>query len=127
MHSDPGLVARVRDRLARTRGVTERTMFGGIAFFLDGNIVAGVWHEDLIARVGPEASATALAEPHVRPFDITGRAMTAWVMVGPDGIDTERQLADWLDRAVAFVVTLPAKPLSPPKPKSVPRRRRTAG
>lgn len=108
MHSDPGLVARVRDRLGRTRGVTEKVMFGGVAFFLDGNIVAGVWHDDLIARLGPDAAA-ALDEPHVRPFDVTGRPMTNWVMVSPDGIDTERQLADWLDRALEFVATLPAK------------------
>ncbi len=109
MHSDPGLVIRVRDRLAGTRGVTEKVMFGGVAFFLGGNIVAGVWHDDLIARLGPDAAAAALAEPHVRPFDVTGRPMANWVMVAPDGIDTERQLADWLDRAVAFVSTLPAK------------------
>jgi TfoX/Sxy family transcriptional regulator of competence genes len=109
MHSDPGLVARVRDRLARTRGVTEKVMFGGVAFFLDGNIVAGVWHDDLIARLGPDAAAAALEEPHVRPFDVTGRPMRNWVMVGPDGIDTERQLTDWLDRALDFVATLPAK------------------
>ncbi|QDU22294.1 TfoX/Sxy family protein [Urbifossiella limnaea] len=112
MHSDPGLVARVRDHIGRTRGVSEKVMFGGVAFFLDGNIVAGVWHEDLIARLGP-AAADALDEPHVRPFDITGRPMTNWVMVDPDGIDTQRQLADWLGRALAFVGTLPAKPLKP--------------
>ena len=109
MHSDPGLVARVRDRLGRTRGITEKVMFGGVAFFLDGNIVAGVWHDDLIARLGVGA-ADALGEPNVRPFDVTGRPMTNWVMVSPDGIDTERQLADWLDRALDFVATLPAKP-----------------
>jgi TfoX/Sxy family transcriptional regulator of competence genes len=113
MHSDPGLVARVRDRIGRTRGVYEKVMFGGVAFFLDGNIVAAVWHDDLIARLGP-AATVALDEPHVRPFDVTGRPMTNWVMLAPDGIDTERQLADWLDRALAFVGTLPMKP---PKPR----------
>jgi len=116
MHSDPALVARIRDRLARTRGVTEKVMFGGVAFFLDGNIVAGVWHDDLIARLGPAAEA-ALAEPHVRRFDVTGRPMNNWVMVEPDGIDTERQLADWLDRALEFVATLPAKESKPRKPR----------
>ncbi len=121
MHSDPGLVARVRDRLARARGVTEKVMFGGIAFFLDGNIVAAVWHDSLIARVGPAAAPLSLAEPHVRPFDITGRPMAAWVMVDPDGIDTEAQLGDWLDRACRFVATLPAKPVKPAKRKT-PRR-----
>ncbi|MFO0799268.1 MAG: TfoX/Sxy family protein [Gemmataceae bacterium] len=113
MHSAPGLVARVRDHIGRTRGVSEKVMFGGVCFFLDGNIVAGVWHDDLIARLGPDAAA-ALDEPDVRPFDVTGRPMTNWVMVGPDGIDTERQLADWLGRALDFVRTLPSKP---PKPR----------
>jgi TfoX/Sxy family transcriptional regulator of competence genes len=123
MHSDPGLVARVRDQLAQTRGVSEKTMFGGIAFFLDGNIVVAVWHDELIARIGPDATAPALAEPHVRPFDITGRPMTGWVMVAPDGIDTEGQLGEWLDLACLFVATLPAKAVKPAKPKS-PRKRR---
>jgi TfoX/Sxy family transcriptional regulator of competence genes len=108
MHSDLGLVARIRDRLGRTRGITEKVMFGGVVFFLDGNIVAGVWHDDLIARLGPGAAA-ALEEPHVRPFDVTGRPMSKWVMVEPDGIDTERQLDDWLDRTLAFAATLPRK------------------
>ncbi len=120
MHSDPGLVARIRDRLAGTRGASEKTMFGGVAFFLDGNLLAGVWHDDLIARIGPDAAPAALAEPHVRPFDITGRPMRGWVMVEPDGIDTEAQLGDWLDGAAAFVGALPPKPV---KPKS-PRKRR---
>jgi TfoX/Sxy family transcriptional regulator of competence genes len=117
MHSDPGLVGRIRDRLAGTPGVTEKVMFGGVAFFVGGNVAAGVWHDDLIVRVGPEAGAAALAEPHVRPFDITGRPMAAWVMVEPDGIDSERQLADWLDRAVAFAGSLPVKPVKPTKSK----------
>lgn len=118
MPSDPALVARVRDRLARTRGVTEKVMFGGAAFFLDGNLLVGVWDDALIARVGPAAAPAALAEPHVRPFDVTGRPMKAWVMIDPDGLDTERQLGDWLDRATAFVGGLPAKPVE------LPRRRR---
>lgn len=115
MHSDPGLVTRVRDQLAQTRGVTEKVMFGGVVFFLDGNILAGVWHDSLIARIGAEAAPAALAEPHVRPFDVTGRPMAAWVMVDPDGIDTEAQLGDWLDLACHFVATLPAKPVKPAK------------
>jgi TfoX/Sxy family transcriptional regulator of competence genes len=119
MHSDPGLVARVRDRLARTRGVTERVMFGSAVFFLDGNLAAGVWHDDLIVRLGKDAAAAALAEPHVRPFDVTGRPMAAWVMVEPDGIDAEARLAGWLDRALAFAGSLPPKPV-----KSPARRRR---
>ena len=122
MHSDAGLVMRVRDRLARTPGVTARVMFGSAVFFLDGNLAAGVWHDDLIVRLGKDAAAAALAEPHVRPFDVTGRPMAAWVMVEPDGIDTDAQLAGWLDRALAFAGSLPPKPVKPPGRRG--RRRR---
>ena len=103
------LAARVRQVLARRRDVSEKKMFGGVAFLLSGNMLVGVWQDSLIVRLGPEAGEQALDEPHVRPFDVTGRPMKGWVMVDPDGIDSDRQLADWVERALVFVVTLPLK------------------
>ena len=109
MAFDEDLAARVRDRLARRKGIEERRMFGGVAFLLDGNLLVGVWQDSLVARLGGEQGDEALLEPHVRPFDITGRPMTGWVLVGPEGVEDDDQLAGWIDRAAGFVGTLPPK------------------
>jgi hypothetical protein len=103
------LAARTRQLLLMHKGITEKKMFGGVCFLLRGNMLVGIWRDSLIVRLGPEQGETALTEPHVRPFDITGRAMRGWVMVEPDGLDTDLQLSRWIDRATNFVVTLPAK------------------
>ena len=103
------LAARIRQVTAARRGIVEKKMFGGVGFLLDGNMLVGIWHDSLIARLGPEQGKRALREPHVKEFDITGRAMKGWVMVEPDGIENDRQLADWIERAIEFVATLPAK------------------
>jgi hypothetical protein len=106
---DESLAARVRDALTRTRGATEKTMFGGRCFLLHGNLLVGVWGDGLIVRLGPGGAEDALREPHVRAFDVTGRPMRNWVVVDPDGVDGDAQLRAWIDRAVAFVRTLPGK------------------
>ena len=106
------LVERIRHVVARRRGMSEKKMFGGVCFLLNGNILVGVWKDSLIARVGKDVYEAALLEEHVREFDITGRAMKGWVMVEPDGIDSDHQLAHWIDLAVEFVRTLPEKQIS---------------
>ena len=73
---------------------------------LHGNMCVGVWKTSLIARLGPEPAATALKEPNVVDFDITGRPMEGWVMVEAEGLDTDEQLRGWVQRAVQFVDTL---------------------
>jgi hypothetical protein len=103
------LAARVRESLASRRGIGEKKMFGGVGFLLFGNMLVGVWQNSLIARLGPDEGRRALAEPHVSAFDVTGRPMKGWVMVDPEGIDTDDELRAWLDRAAAFVATLPRK------------------
>ena len=103
------LASRIRDAVARMRGVTEKKMFGGVGFLLNGNMLVGVWKSSLIARLGPEDGQAALLEPHVREFDITGRPMKGWVMVEPDGIEDDGQLKAWIQRALRFVETLPRK------------------
>jgi TfoX N-terminal domain len=103
------LAGRLRDALARRKGIVEKKMFGGVGFLLDGNMLVGVWKDSLIARVGPEQAAEALREPDVADFDITGRPMNGWVLVGPDGIDTDDLLSTWVERALRFVRTLPPK------------------
>lgn len=103
------LAGRLRDVLSRRRGVVEKRMFGGAVFLLDGHMLVGVWKDSLIARLGPEGAEEALRKPHVAEFDVTGRPMKNWVLVGPDGVEDDRALADWVDRAAAFVRTLPPK------------------
>ena len=97
------LAARVRQSLAGRRDVVEKKMFGGVAFLLDGNMLVGVWQDSLIARLGAEQAEKALKQPNVGEFDITGRPMTGWVLIEPDGIDTDRQLGEWIEKAAQFV------------------------
>ncbi len=109
MAFDESLAARIRDALARRRNVEEKKMFGCICFFINGNALAGVWKDRLIARLGPDEGEAALREPHVRAFDITGRPMRNWVAVEPKGVESDDQLTGWIDLALKFVKTLRAK------------------
>ncbi len=103
------LARRTRQVLAHRRGITEKKMFGGVCFLLNGNMCVGIWKTLLIVRLGPELAAAALEEPNVVEFDITGRPMKGWIMVEPDGLETDEQLTGWIQRAVEFVGGLPTK------------------
>ncbi len=109
MAFNEALAERIRRGLARKKGVEEKKLFGCIAFLLYGNVVVGVWKDSLIVRLGPEGGDEALLEPHVKEFDITGRAMKGWVVVEPRSIDGDDELSGWIQRAAKFVETLPAK------------------
>jgi hypothetical protein len=109
MPYDEALAARVRTSLGKRKGLTEKKMFGGLGFLLNGNMCVGVWKEYLILRLGPDDGPTALREPHTRPIDITGKPLSGWVMVEPGGTTTDAAVRSWVARAVAFVRTLPAK------------------
>lgn len=110
MAFDPGLAERVRDVLGARSDVAERRMFGGLAFLLDGHMAVGLVDSVLMARVGPARHAEALARPHVRPMDFTGRPMTGYVYVDPPATADDTALADWVTACAAFVDTLPRKP-----------------
>ena len=103
------LAERIRQQLARRRNVEERRMFGGVGFLLNGNLLVGVWKESLVVRLGKDEGEEALREPHVKEFDITGRPMRNWVLVEPEGVEDDDQLSAWVQRAMKFVRTLPAK------------------
>ncbi len=109
MAFDELLAERIRERLARRKHVEEKQMFGGVGFLLNGNLLVGVWREQLVVRLGPEEGEEALKEPHVKEFDITGRPMKGWVQVKPGGVEDDEQLKAWGGRAVSFVRTLPAE------------------
>jgi hypothetical protein len=109
MAFDESLAERIRGILARRKSVEEKRMFGGVGFLLNGHLCVGVWRNSLVARLGPEQGEEAMREPHVQAFDITGKAMKGWVLVGPQGVADDDQLSAWVRRAVRFVGTLPAK------------------
>ena len=100
MAFDESLAARIREALARKKNVEEKKMFGGIGFLLNGNMLVGVWKESLIVRLDPDEYDDALLEPHVKKFDITGRPMKGWVLVEPEGVEDDEELAGWIERAV---------------------------
>lgn len=109
MAYDEHLADRVRKLLKGQRGFTEKKMFGGIGFLLNGNMCCGVLKRELILRLGPEKAEEAFKDPEVRAFDITGRAMSGWVMVGPDGYERHEALDRWIVLAVEFASSLPSK------------------
>ena len=89
--------------------ISERKMFGGLAFLMNGNMVCGVVKDHLMLRIGPEAVATALFQPHTRPMDFTGKPLKSMIYVDADGVDSDAGLRVWVESAVAFVKTLPSK------------------
>jgi TfoX/Sxy family transcriptional regulator of competence genes len=106
---DENLAARIRQSLTRNNGIAEKKMFGGIGYLLNGNMLVGVWKNSMIVRLGPDEGIAALKEPHVKEFDITGRPMTGWIMVEPEGVEDDDQVKDWVQRAIKFVGKLPRK------------------
>jgi TfoX/Sxy family transcriptional regulator of competence genes len=103
------LAARVRQLVGPAGAIVEKRLFGGLGFLLRRNLLVAVWGANLIARIGVDATAKALREPFVRPFDVTGKPMKGWIVVEADGLDTDRELAEWIARARDFVETLPPK------------------
>ncbi|HZO61039.1 MAG TPA: TfoX/Sxy family protein [Solirubrobacterales bacterium] len=110
MAFDESLAHRVRTLLEGQPDVTERRMFGGIAFLVAGNMCCGVLGDDLIVRLDRDTAAELLgSERGVREFDVTGRPMRGWLFVGPDAVAEDEDLAAWVDRAESFASSLPAK------------------
>ena len=103
------LATRVRKALGRRKGLTERKMFGGIAFMLHGHMCCGVQDDELMLRLGPDLAAKALSRAHTRPVDFTGRVMKSMIMVAPAGHRTDVSLKKWVVEAAAFAASLPPK------------------
>ena len=110
MAYDVDLANRLREQLADEVGVTEKAMFGGLAFLLNGNMtVAAFGRGGLMVRVGPDAVDEALSRPHAEQIEMRGRPMKGWIHVASEGVRTTRQLTPWVRRSVQFVHTLPSK------------------
>jgi TfoX/Sxy family transcriptional regulator of competence genes len=113
MAYDEGLAQRVRELLSEEDGgrgdLSEKKMFGGLAFMLRGNMCLGIVKDDLMVRLGPEGYAQALREPGARPMDFTGKALKGLVFVGAEGYESDEALGRWVTRGVSFARSLPAK------------------
>lgn len=109
MAYDENLAIRIRGVLAGDSAITEKKMFGGLAFLQRGLMLVGVSGDQLMARVGKEHYLDSLKRKHVREMDFTGRPMQGYVYVEAAGIKTEKQLRFWLQRCGDFVNSLPAR------------------
>jgi len=103
------LAERIRVIIGKGPGISERRMFGGIAFMLNGNMFCGITRDDLMVRLGPDRFEEALASPAARPMDFTGRPMKGMVFVGPDGYGTDEKLRGWVEETLEYARRLPAK------------------
>ena len=102
------LAARLRRALATQRRITEKKMFGGVCFLLDGNMLCGSGKTDFMFRVGKEQDGEALSRPGARPMDFTGKKFAGFVWVDPHACDG-RALKRWIALAEKYVGKLPAK------------------
>lgn len=109
MAYDEGLAERVREIVRFRTGVTERKMFGGLAFMSHGHMFIGVLGSTLMARVGPHEYANALKKPHVKEMDFTGRPMKGYVYVESDGFESDSALEFWVGKCHEFASSLPPK------------------
>ena len=109
MSYDEGLAERLRETLRSRRGISEKKMFGGLAFISRGYMFIGITGDSLMARIGPGYYEQALSRPHVRVMDFTGKPMKGYVFVDPAGFESDSDLSDWVHRCHRFVQSLPPK------------------
>jgi hypothetical protein len=109
MAYDESLAARIRSRIGEHPALTEKQMFGGIAFLIEGNMAVGVNGPDLMVRVGKDAHDEAVARPGARTMDFTGRPMAGWITVEPVGVADDDDLTAWIEQGVSFAESLPAR------------------
>ena len=109
MAYDHNLAQRVRAELDEIPGLQEKKMFGGVGYLIFGNMACGVHGEDLIVRVGSDAYEAALKQPHTKPFDMTGKPLSGWIVVTAGGYKSDGDLRNWVERGVVFARSLPQK------------------
>jgi TfoX/Sxy family transcriptional regulator of competence genes len=109
MSYDEKTAGRVRRFLARRGDAVEKRMFGGLCFTVNGSMCCGLTNAALMVRVGPDHYDEALAQPHARPMDFTGRPLAGMVYVDPKGYETDEALAGWIQRGVGFASAVTGK------------------
>jgi TfoX/Sxy family transcriptional regulator of competence genes len=97
------LADRVRTILQPVPNVDEKKMFGGVTFMVSGQMCCGVLKDDLVVKTGPDGFDALVAQPHVRPFDFSGRPMVGMVYVASPGVATDAHLRAWIQRGLDFV------------------------
>jgi TfoX/Sxy family transcriptional regulator of competence genes len=103
------LATRLRERVGGQPGLAEKSMFGGLAMLVHGNMAVGVHGDGLIVRTDPAEQERLLAEPGARVFDLTGRPMKGWLVVDAEGCKGKAKLRRWVDRGLAYARSLPPK------------------
>lgn len=110
MAYDEDLANRIRELTAAEPGLTEKRMFGGLAFLINGNMsVSASGRGGLMLRCDPAETDDLRCKPHAGPLEMRGRVMDGWLRVDPDGLRTKDQLRRWVDRGVAYARSLPPK------------------
>ncbi|MEQ9812596.1 MAG: TfoX/Sxy family protein [Azospirillaceae bacterium] len=112
MAYDQGLAERLRTvlaDLAQGEPIAEKRMFGGLAFMVGDHMCCGIVNEAQMLRLDKPTAQAALARPHVRPMDFTGRPMPTMVYVDPPGIEADEDLSGWVNVALGVVRSLPPK------------------
>jgi len=110
MAYDEDLAGRIRELLGPRRDLTEKKMFGGLAFLIGGNMaVAASGQGGVLVRVDPEESDRLVQRTHARPMEMRGRSMQGWLRVDDEHVRTKRQLAPWVERGAAYASSLPPK------------------
>ena len=110
MAYDEELADRVREHVEQEGGLTEKKMFGGLAFLIDGRMAVCVGSKGgLMLRIDPADTDVLLRDPRARPFEMRGREMTGWLGIDVDARATDEELASWIRRGVAYARTLPPK------------------
>jgi len=107
MAFDERLAARIRSQLGQKKGLTEKKLFGGIGFLLNGNLACAVSKEEMLVRVKPESTEDILEKKHTRVFGT--RPMKGWILVAPEGLKTANALAKWIEIGVDYAASLPPK------------------
>ncbi|MGC2047794.1 MAG: TfoX/Sxy family protein [Gallionella sp.] len=109
MAYDEGLAERLRDLLKQHKNVSEKKMFGGLAFMLGGHMFVGILGDRIMARVGPAGYAEALSQPHAGEMDFTGKPMQGYVYIAPEGFESDQDMKKWVALCARFVSSLPPK------------------
>ena len=110
MAYDEDLANRIRELLGAEHGLTEKRMFGGLAFLINGNMaVSASGQGGLLLRVDPDETDALVAKPHAQRFVMRGRAMDGWLRIDAEGVRTKRELERWVSRGVAYARALPSK------------------
>ncbi len=110
MAYDAELATRIREVVRGDPGLSEKRMFGGIAFLVDGNMaVSASGQGGLMLRVDPGRSGTLVDQQHVRRVEMRGRQMVGWLRVDGELLGTDRELRHWVDLGLAYARSLPPK------------------